>query len=210
MCVNKEVSIGAFIICSVSCLYLYKRNHINDRWIAVLFFYFGLMQFLEYLMWIDQECSGLNQSATNMAYIHNILQPIISLCIAFFYAKGKLPSYLYIVFIIYLVYSLPKIMEMKKEGQCSLPCKTGNLGLSWEYTNTVNSEYVWGIFCLGISLPLLTMKKNGGVYTSIIMILYTIACFISTERCPNAAVPSSGSWWCMMASLVPLIAIKLN
>ena len=64
MCVSKEVSLGAFIICTLTCFYLYKRNRVNDRWIAVMFGYFGTMQFLEYLMWKDQECTGLNQIAT--------------------------------------------------------------------------------------------------------------------------------------------------
>ena len=68
MCINAEVSISGFIVCSVTCLYLYKRNKLNDRWIAITFGYIGIIQLLEYLMWIDQECSGLNQIATDLSF----------------------------------------------------------------------------------------------------------------------------------------------
>jgi hypothetical protein len=60
MCVSKEVSLGAFILCTIMCLYLFKRNKPNDRWVALFFIYIGCMQYLEYLMWSDQECSGKN------------------------------------------------------------------------------------------------------------------------------------------------------
>ena len=61
MCITKEVSISTFLICTISCIYLYQRNNTNDRWVALLFGYIGIMQFLEYLMWCDQECKGFNQ-----------------------------------------------------------------------------------------------------------------------------------------------------
>ena len=92
MCISGEVSISAFVFCSITCVYLYKRNRPNDRWIAIVFGYLGIMQLLEYFMWIDQECSGLNQIATDLGFIHNILQPVISLSVAYYFTSGKIPS----------------------------------------------------------------------------------------------------------------------
>ena len=74
----------------------------------------------------------------------------MSILVAYYYTNGKLPIYIYGIFIIYLTTSFPWIYKMKKKNQCSLPCKNSNVGLSWDYTNTQYQMYVWGIFCLAI------------------------------------------------------------
>ena len=210
MCVSKEVSLRAFIICSLTCYYLYNRNRVNDRWIAVTFGYLGTMQFLEYLMWKDQECNGLNQTATDIGFIHNILQPVLSLGAAYYFTGGKIPLYVYGVSIIYIITSLPRIIEAKKDNQCSLPCNGSDDGLSWKHTETKNARYVWGIFCIALALPFITMKKNGHIYSGIIVTTYIISDFISVSRCPNSITPPNGSWWCLMAVFIPLLALKIN
>ena len=211
MCINDKVSMGAFILIMITCVYLYKRNNTNDRWIAVVFGYIGIMQLLEYMMWIDQECKGLNQIATTIGFFHNIFQPIISIVVAYYYTNGKLPIYMYGIFIIYLTTSLPWIIEMKTNNQCSLPCKGSNIGLSWDYTNTKYQIYVWGIFCLALSIPFLAMKKYGYLYTISIIGTYIIAYFISKNRCLDTTIsPPSGSWWCIMAVIPPLAALVIH
>ena len=73
MCINENISLIIFLVCSITCIYLFKRNYINDRWIAIAFFYIGLMQILEFIMWVDQECKGPNQIATDIAFWQTIL-----------------------------------------------------------------------------------------------------------------------------------------
>lgn len=209
MCISEKFSLGAFIVCFSACFYLFKRNNKNDRWIAVLFLYLGSMQFLEFLMWRDQKCEGLNQKATNLGFWHNILQPIVSLIIAYYFTGGNIPKWIYIIFIIYMLTSFPKILKSKIPNQCSKPCSNTNIGLEWKYTKTENMGYVWLIFCLALLAPLLAME-GGKIYGLLILITYIIAHFISVSRCPNSIVPSNGSWWCLMAAFIPLIAIKLN
>jgi hypothetical protein len=211
MCVTKEVSISAFFICSLSCIYLYQRNNVNDRWIAFIFGYFGIMQFLEYLMWTDQKCTGLNQTATDMAFIHNILQPIMSLLVAYVILK-KVPNWSYLLLLLYIVYSLPKIYAAKKKNQCSKPCSKDNIGLSWEYTLIKDNPYiVWMIFTFALAAPFLLMKKNGIIYASIILGTFAISHLLALNRCPNISVSApTGSWWCLMATLGPLAAIYIN
>ena len=82
MCINEKVSMTAFITCTIASLYLFYRNNKYDRWVAIFFFYIGLMQLLEYFMWIDQECKGLNQISTDIGFWHNIFQPVASFVIA--------------------------------------------------------------------------------------------------------------------------------
>jgi len=167
------------------------------------------MQLLEYLMWIDQECSGLNQIATDLAFVNNILQPVVSLLVAYVMIR-KIPKWSYLLLLLYLVFSLPKIWEAKTEDQCAKPCSEENIGLSWEYTNTKQTEIVWIIFALAVSMPFLLMKKNGFIYFLLVMGTYIISHFIAQDRCNGSLIPSNGSWWCLMAVFGPLFAIFIN
>ena len=90
MCISKEVSMGAFITCTAVCIYLFNRNNKNDHWIASIFIYIGLMQLLEYMMWIDQECSGINQLATTIGFLHNLFQPLVTLGVAIYFTGGNI------------------------------------------------------------------------------------------------------------------------
>ena len=77
MCINETVSFGTFTVCTLSCIYLFKRNNMNDRWISILFAYLGTMQLLEYLMWRDQECNGLNQiDLTDLNLVKNFIKKV--------------------------------------------------------------------------------------------------------------------------------------
>jgi len=175
-----------------------------------MFGYLGTMQYLEYLIWTDQECNGLNQKATYIGYIHNILQPLVSLGVAYYFTGGKIPSYIYGVIILYITTSLPHVIHARKDGQCSLPCSGDNVGLSWKHTDTNSSWYVWGVFCIALAMPFLTMKKNGYIYSGMVIASYVSAYFISVTRCPKRVTPPNGSWWCLMAAFTPLLALQIN
>ena len=133
-------------------------------------------------MWVDQECSGLNQIATDLGFIHNILQPFVSLLVAYLMIK-KLPRLIYIPLLLYIIYPCPKIWKSKVANQCSKPCSDEKIGLSWKYTNTESPTIVWLIFTLDLSSPSLLMKRNGFIYFSLIIIIYIISHFIAINRC---------------------------
>jgi len=211
MCISAEVSMIAFLTCSISCIYLYKRNRPNDRWIATVFGYFGIMQLLEYLMWMDQECSGLNQIATDYSLIHVVLQPVISLLVAYLMIK-KVPNWSYLLLLLYLVISLPKILAAKEENQCSKPCHGSDIGLTWDYTIVDHSYLVWILFAIALAAPFLLMKKNGYIYAFFLMITFAISHFIAYHRCnkPILINAPSGSWWCLVSAFGPLCAIFIN
>lgn len=220
MCISAEVSMIAFLTCSITCIYLYKRNRTNDRWISLIFGYFGIMQLLEYLMWIDQECSGLNQIATDYSLIHVVLQPVLSLFVAYLLVK-KVPNWSYLLLLLYLVISLPKILSAKEENQCSKPCNGSDIGLTWDYTVVDYSYLVWILFAIALAAPFLLMKKNGYIYASLLIIAFVLSHFIALHRCRDPAPTNSwwkrrgyssptGSWWCLTAVLGPLCAIFIN
>ena len=208
MCITKEVSISTFFICTISCIYLYQRNKRNDRWVALLFGYIGLMQFLEYLMWTDQECSGINQKATRVAFYIIILQPLVSVLIAYYMTNGKIPPWLYMIEIIYVIYAIPRLYSKLEENQCTKPCDGSHMGLNWLWV--VDNSLVWLIFFCGLVSPLLLMKPNGYIYCILNFIIWILSYIIGSYRCNGDVDIPSGSLWCLMAFMGPLFAIFMN
>jgi len=209
MCITKEVSISTFLICTISCIYLYQRNNTNDRWVALLFGYIGIMQFLEYLMWCDQECKGINQKTTIIAFYIILLQPLVSLLIAYSMTNGKIPMWLYMIEIIYVIYAIPILYSKLEANQCTKPCNGSQFGLNWPWV--VDNFLVWFTFFCGLVSPLLLMKQNGTTYFILNLIIWILSGIIGSYRCQGgiADIPS-GSLWCLMAFFGPLFAIFMN
>ena len=217
MCINAEVSITVFIISMISCGYLFNRNLVNDRWIAILVGYISTMQYLEYLMWKDQECTGLNQMATEIGFWLVISQPIIAYLIAYYFTRSSArwsDWTTYIPLGIYLVFSLPHIYAAKKPNQCTRPCNNSKVGLYWHYTNSSNIHFIhfldWLFFLIAITATFLMMPKNGNIYAYINVGTYLIAAMISRYRCIGPNNISNGSWWCIMSAVISLAAIAIN
>ena len=69
MCWSLEASISTFIIGSIASLALILRNKPYDRLFGIFFFWVIFMQFLEVLMWMDQNCDkGLNNIGCQLAW----------------------------------------------------------------------------------------------------------------------------------------------
>jgi hypothetical protein len=171
------------------------------------------MQFLEYLMWRDQECSGMNQKATRIAFYYVLFQPIVSLLVAYSMTNGKIPSWLYMINVIYVLYAVPFIREYsKKDNQCTKPCDGSQIGLNWPWAtdNDNDNSLLWLLFFGGLASPLLLMKHNGTIYFILNLIAWILSYIIGTYRCHGNVDIPSGSLWCMMAFSAPLFAIFIN
>ena len=208
MCLSGELSMTVFVISLVTCIYLWRRNNVHDRWIACVFGYIGSMQFLEYLMWIDQECSGLNQEATHIGFWIVITQPIVSLAIAYYMTSGKIQPWIYAVTLTYLLYSVPAIYKKKEPNQCSKPCPGSDIGLSWLWAPS--TTLVWFIFCGALASPFLSMKRNGLIWFICIYIMFMLAGIIGSHRCNGPVPVPSGSLWCLFAFVGPLAGVFIN
>ena len=216
MCITKEVSLSVFLTCTISCIYLYQRNNINDRWIAILFGYIGIMQLLEYFMWKDQDCKGLNQKATKISIYFILLQPIVSFVVAYIMTNGKIPNWLYMITIIYIIYVIPTLYSKLEDNQCTKPCNGSDFGLNWAWTDidigkrNIRGTFVWFVFFLALISPLLLMKKNENIYFILNTVIWLLSGIIGSYRCQGITDISSGSLWCLMAFLMPLSAIYIN
>jgi len=203
MCITKEISLLTFTVCSLSCLYLFKRNKKNDRLFSLLFGYIGFVQFLEYLMWIDQECSGFNQKVTKISGYFIILQPIISVLLFYLFIKIDIPPYIYGITLLYIFYAIPILYSNIKDNQCSKPCEGSEIGLHWPWVP--DNIFLWTLFFLSLSLPFLLI--NNGIYFSLMTMVWILSGLIGSYRCKGILPIPSGSLWCLMAFTGPLFKI---
>ena len=86
MCWNKEVSFLSLTIGTIfNILLMLKFNQKSVRAIALIFQFVLFMQLFEGLSWISKETNNIQLSrfSTIMAFVFNVLQPIVAglLCI---------------------------------------------------------------------------------------------------------------------------------
>ena len=74
MCWNAEVSLITFLTSAVMCVYLWYRNEVNDRSIALWIFSFSLMQLFEFFMWINMKNHTIS---AKLSLIFILIQPLV-------------------------------------------------------------------------------------------------------------------------------------
>lgn len=92
MCWNWQVSIATFVVVVFVGIFLWCRPRqpripkVYDHWVAILATLIGSMQILEFVMWLDQSCSGANQVASFLGFVLlTYVHPWVSYGLAYFY-----------------------------------------------------------------------------------------------------------------------------
>jgi hypothetical protein len=125
MCFNPNVSIKSFIvgILGVICLLLFGNNKYSDtnKKLAIFFTLVAFMQIVDYLLWIDKDCSkGYNKLGGILGRLLIGLQPLL-----FYYFfvdhKTKITNVLAIVYIFYLIFifikSFDNLCSKREDGR---------------------------------------------------------------------------------------------
>lgn len=205
MCYSAESSLNSFIICTIASIYLLNTKSDVNKHIGVVFITVGSMQFLEYLMWIDQKCGILNNFASKMVTIV-LLTQILAIVVGGYLFNTVIVSktilyYISIFIIALIVANLYNNFVYDKRKWCSKTNKYNNL--EWDKYN--ESWYIIKIiYCLiVICYPfLLSIEKWKGIlvgFLGFITLLYT-----------KMTLPPSGSRWCYFAAYVPVIFCILD
>ena len=77
MCYSAEVSLGTFLFVELICICLWVRDRIIYRAFALILNVFVFVQFLEYLIWTNQECNAVNKAVTAILPYYILLQPVL-------------------------------------------------------------------------------------------------------------------------------------
>ena len=200
MCYSKEVSLLSLIGGIISSSLLdnfgdkkYKNTNIK---ISLFFSFVTLMQFVEYLIWSDINCSyGLNKLAGYIGPLLNNLQPFI-LYLLYHNELSKISSlkiinYIYVIYVLF--YYSKFIMQ---ENICS-GLINNHISWSWSYDN-------FNFYFIVMILNNYYMKKDK--YKYITVILSAIAWFLSYRYFKL----NLGEFWCLFVVLIPIIILVIQ
>jgi hypothetical protein len=200
MCWNKEISLATFIIAIIGCVFLYKRNGPNDRWIAIFGATIAMIQLAEFFMWIDPTCGKMNKYASIFALATLIMLPIMGMIGGIkFSDSSQLLTYALMAYIVFLTFFL---INYQNNSFCgSSPCQNNNFcsdkfcNLHWSFTENVTelTNIIWALFLM---LPFVVMKPihHAVVITSIgiMTLLISIVSNVSAYASP----------WCWLAIII--------
>jgi len=212
MCFNAPVSLITGLTAIYLCGYLIYRNNSNDRIFGIAFLFVSFMQILEFLMWKDQDCNGLNQIATKIAFILLWSQPFM---FSFATLWGKIwiskiiPILMTLLFSIPLIYSIYYVLSQTQKDNkywCSRPGSGCHLIWNFFKNNQIPKflNYDWKYFIGFISFLIVSPIWKGSLILSILVItcLYSVYMYGKTKE--------YGSIWCWITNFILLLIVYIN
>lgn len=205
MCFSAEISLKSFIfgITSGILLMLYGKKTYSDSnyAIGIFFMFVSLMQYIEYLIWIDLKCENTNKTAGIFGYLFNYLQPTVFFILSTIILNkteiiqnDKIPL---LINIIYFGYILIKFNKYKKGNLCS-KLNNGNLEWSWRDYDS----YFWFHIVTFINILYYQYDIN--------MIVAFIASYILMFFSKLKYYNHVGEIWCLLSTSIPGIVLAFQ
>jgi len=139
MCFNAKTSLFTFSISLMCSYYLFNRglttNNKNDIFVSIITISIGLMQFIEYFLWRNQNCNNINHYFSLLIILLLFLQGIVANLSYiylypnddYFFSRNFVNSVM-LTFLIFVVYLLS---HLNKYNLCSKPSAT-SCRLLWD------------------------------------------------------------------------------
>ena len=204
MCYSAEVSIGTFLIVELICIFLWVRDRRIDRPMAVILSILVFMQFLEYLIWTNQECNSVNKAVTALIPYYLLIQPVLIAMVLYVTKAGSGSLYPLIIAtsipILFLSTQLPSRGECIKAGECG--------HLDWNFaeggimkvpiaTSVLVIWYFFALFYTSITL-------KGGL-APIVTALLAVSLFVSSVYYERVW----SSVWCHSVNAIAVAALVM-
>ena len=208
MCFSAEASIAAYILGSISSLYLLIKGDKYDKHIGLFSLTFIQVQLAEFFIWIDLDCNkNINHYATIFLRYILILQPLSIILGAILFKTTNIPNnLLYFLVLCYVIYLLVLSIGIiyNKRKLCS---KTINNGyLEWDNISETHLFIYFIYLILMIFIwPFLKNKKG--------LIVYSFAIISLLFGLNNNYKFNFAQWeskWCFFGVLLPFIIIIYN
>ena len=198
MCYSKSLSLKSFLFGIISSLYLYNNSSFNEnKTIAMFFSFVSLMQLVEYFLWSDLKCTGINQTTSKIGILLNHFQPVVLLIISLFYLESNKSLDFNIIILINIIYSIYVIYVYKRfldeKNFCVKPNKKGHLDWTWKH------NFNYNFYHLLIFLNLYNYYNYSKLTMSII--LSYVLFFISLTKFKD----NIGEFWCLMVTGIPFL-----
>ena len=203
MCYSAESSILSFLIGFPACLYLLQSKNNTNKHVGLFLLSVVMMQFLEFLMWIDQKCGFLNSFASRSIVLVLYLQIYTIFLGGYLYNTLNIPKTLLKIIVIILTFGLIYFLTnyIDKRKWCSKPNK--DKSLQWVYQNNVPIYFVYAYFIIFIISQFLVKELWKGI---LIFILGSLSYYFNQFK--NNA--STYSRWCYYSAFTPLVFAILN
>ena len=207
MCYSAESSLSTFLVGSTSSLYLLLFSNSPIYKHAGLFFIsVAFIQLLEYLMWTDQKCGIINDTASRLIVPVLSLQPIAIFLGGYIFNTTVLDKntlyYILLLLTIGLSHALYKKFSDKR-SYCSKPNIDG--ALAWAYMEEHNFKNIFTMlyYIIFLIAPFMLKDKVKG--------MIILAAGLTTYLYSRFPVTSShNSRWCFFAAYLPILFVILN
>lgn len=202
MCFNKEVSFISYIGILAISIYLWNRNRLNDKVIAIILFVYAQMQLAEMFIWIGQNNPTFNYIGSYFGFFILIFEPLgnaLALYANKYVSRNviHLLSTINLLFFLYLfIFYQPTDSELQTK-----PGVDGHLVYDFFSQIGMDNQFIWMILFF---LPGLFIKP---VNSAIIYTSYGIGSLLLSIYLYNN---QAGSIWCFLVILLGFLAIFLN
>lgn len=204
MCYSAEVSLGTFLFVEVICIFLWVRDRRIDRPMALILSVLVFMQFLEYLIWMNQECNTINKVVTSIIPYYLLLQPVLISMILYTMKAGNGSLYPLIV-----ATSIPILLlstQLPNRGEC---IKAGECGhLDWNFAEG-------GIMKVPIGTSILVIWYFFALFYTSVTLKGGLAPFVTALLAVSLFVSSMyynrvwSSVWCHSVNAISIIALLM-
>ena len=179
MCINWYTSLATFTVGTVvNAMIWHETDNVNYRMMVIVWQFVLFMQALDFLAWIDPKCGKLNQLVTKVAYLQNVLQPIVLGLVLLIGTqvkelKPKIYAALSIIFYICvtlytLYFSDSPFAKASKPQACLAPTKTcQHLDYTWWHMLERSAIFVYlvpVVTCILLLLKPTTFARYNVMY----------------------------------------------
>jgi hypothetical protein len=201
MCYSAQSSITTFAFVFGVCVYLWHKGNPIRKTLAIILFFIGLMQIVEFFIWLNVECSQTNKLISLAIPVLLFLQPVVVLGAIIYFNSGRFSDTVYKSLLLIWFLCAPLFVDLMKTGFNK--CTTiGNKGhLVWPYVKSFHN---------GLSQDLynfMLMIGIGSLNTQYYGIFYVISSTLSLKYIQEIYGHSWGSVWCNFVNFLAIGAL---
>lgn len=206
MCWSFEVSVLSYATISALTGFLWLRNHLVDRWAALLFLFVGQVQLAEAVLWLDPSCGVWNRAASLALFALVLGQPLVHCCIAWWRRDQAVPKrFLRLLTVVTAAGTVVLVVATvpRSWGQlCSPPCPlTRHLRWGW---NANVQNWMRVVFCLVDCAPFLAMRpfKHAAAFAAYVSGFFAVCMY---RYVAQGTMESMWCWFGVFGAVLPLL-----
>lgn len=196
MCFNSSISIASYIFGLVNSIILFKRGYEIE---GAFYGFIIQMQFIEYLLWLNNRCNAKNKFITKIGISLNHLQPYVLYLLILKYNKGILPTQMHYLMLCFLILNINYfIINYRLLNRCTIGVKNKK-ELQWKIQYGLTKKFYYLFPFILALLFIKGLKKYNYLNAFLIVITFVVSYIKYYDK------KAVGSVWCIMAAYIPFL-----